>query len=676
MSRATKIATWTGLGLLTIVVVCIAALLAFDWNRIKPWINMRVSEAAGRPFAIHGDLGLTWQTPKGESGWRTWVPWPRLNAQEVTLGNPEWSKTPQMARVRELTFSVSPIPLLQHKIVIQSLALNNPQLSLERLEDGRNNWTFKQRSEQPSKWTLDLRRLVLNDGTVLVNDAVKRANLKVDINTLADGGEYQIGWRVAGTYNGEPASGNGRAGAILSLQQPDAKYPVEAKLRVGKTSIEAKGTLTEPRNLAALDLKLKFAGVSMAHLYPLIGVTLPETPPFSTEGRLFGTPRRGENKGGGNWTYEKFTGKVGNSDLSGTLRYQSRQTRPLLEGTVVSSLLNFNDLSALIGADSNASRAQRGVKTVQPENKVLPVETFKTERWTAIDADVQFTGRKIIRQQELPINNLVTRLQLKDGVLELAPLKFGVAGGNLVATIRLDGEKKPVQADMKLSARHLKLKELFPTLQSMQASFGEINGDAALKASGNSVAALLGSSSGDIRLVVNQGTISKFLLEAAGLNIGSLVLTQLFGDKQVTLNCAVSDFEVNKGVMHARAFVVDTRDATIYVNGDIKLAEEHLALTIHPESKGVRVISLRSPLFVNGPFKKPKVEIDKGTIALKAGSAIALGVLAPVAAALIPLVNVGPGEKSECGTLLAQAQENAQSLAGAGEKNHMDSSGK
>jgi len=674
MSRASRIAAGSGLAIVVVLLACVAALLSFDWNRVKPWISTRVSEATGRSFVIHGDVALTWHAPKGERGWRAWVPWPRLSAQDVTLANPPWAKTPQMARVREITFSIKPLPLLQQRLVIPSLALNNPQLSLERRADGRSNWTFKQQSGEPSAWKVDLQALVFNNGSIVVLDAVKRANLTIDINALKHGGAYQVGWRIGGMFNGEAASGTGRAGAVLSLQRPGAQYPVEAKLRVGKTNIDAKGTLTEPRRLAALDLKLKLSGVSMAHLYPLLGVTLPETRPYTTEGRLVGSPRRDGQ--GGDWSYEKFTGRVGSSDLSGTLRSQAPQAdrpRPLLQGAAVSRLLNFNDLSPLIGADSDASRAQRGVRTMQPEDKVLPVETFKTERWTAIDADVQFTGKKIIRQKELPINNLVTRLQLKDGVLSLAPLKFGVAGGSLTATLRLDSNKKPVQADMRMSARHLKLNELFPTLRSMQASLGEINGDAVLRANGNSVASLLGSANGDMRLVINQGTISKFLLEAAGLNIGSVVITRLFGDKQVALNCAVSDFEIRKGVMHTRAFVIDTRDATIYVKGDIRLGQEQLDLTVLPETKGVRLISLPAPLYVTGPFKKPPVGIDKAAVALRAGSAIALGILAPVASALIPLVNIGPGEHSECGTLLAQAT--AQALAGSGERSSMDSSG-
>ena len=136
------------------------------------------------------------------------------------------------------------------------------------------------------------------------------------------------------------------------------------------------------------------------------------------------------------------------------------------------------------------------------------------------------------------------------------------------------------------------------------------------------------------------------------MNVGSIIATQFFGDKQVKLHCAVNDFVVNKGVMQARAVVIDTEDATIYLNGDIDLAKEQHALMVKPQSKGVRLISLRSPLYVSGTFKKPQVGVDKGVVALKAGSALALGILAPVATALLPLVNVGPGAESECGKML------------------------
>ena len=653
MSRAKKIGLWGGGVLLAVLVLCVAALLSFDWNRAKPWVSTHVSEATGRTFAIQGNLGITWHAPPGDvPGWRSWIPWPRLTAQDVRFGNPEWAHAPLMVEAQQVTFSINPLPLIEKRIVIPTLSLDTPKLTLERQQDGRNNWTFGS-GGQPSAWKLDLQRLALHRGTIQIIDAIRDAKLDVKLDMLdeAHAEGYRIGWTLGGTLGGEKVEGRGKAGSILSLKDQSTEYPLEANVHVGKTTLQAKGTLTDPRKLAALDLQLKISGGSLSQLYPVFGVVLPQTRAYVTEGHLTGSP----NALGGSWKYEKFSGRIGASDIAGNLRYQARKPRPILEGAVESNYLNFSDLAPLIGADSKASKAERGDQTVQPPDKVLPVETFNNKRWTRIDTDVQFTGHRIVRKQQLPIDNLVTRVRLKDGMLSLAPLKFGIAGGKLVSNLTLNGNSTPIKADLKLSARHLALKRLFPKMMTMQSSLGEINGDAALSASGNSVADLLGSSNGEIKAVINQGTMSKLLLEEMGLNIGSVVVTQLFGDKQVQLNCAISDFNVENGVMHARAFVVDTEDATIHMEGIINLAKEQLALSIYPETKGLRLISLRSPLYVKGPFKNPKVEVDKGVLALKAGSALALGVLAPVAAALIPLVNVGPGEKSPCGTLLAQA---------------------
>ena len=85
---------------------------------------------------------------------------------------------------------------------------------------------------------------------------------------------------------------------------------------------------------------------------------------------------------------------------------------------------------------------------------------------------------------------------------------------------------------MKISARGLKLHEMFPnTSQPMHASVGQLHGDAALSGTGNSIAALLGSSNGEVNAVITQGSVSKLILEAMGLNIGGTVAAMLFGDR-------------------------------------------------------------------------------------------------------------------------------------------------
>ncbi|MES2319422.1 MAG: AsmA family protein [Pseudomonadota bacterium] len=641
--------------LIAIPAVALVVLLNYDWNRARPWLNAKTSEAIGRPFSIDGDLSLTWEKqamPERDKSWRDYIPWPHLVANDARIGNPK-GETGDMATVKQFSFSLSPLALLAKRIEIPLLRFASPNVSLLRSADGKNNWTFRH-EDKPSPWKLDLERVIFTKGVVRYKDALKKADLTIDIDNLNADPKYGVSWKARGSYNGAPASGSGKAGAVLSLKEQVTPYPLQADVHIGAVRIAIEGTLTKPSQLAAIDFRLKLAAPSMARLYPVLGIVLPETPAFHTEGQLTGTLARNNSL----WIYDKFNGKVGSSDIAGHLEYQVGKPRGKLSGKVVSKLLQFADLGPLVGADSNASKAARGVAPVQPPGKVLPVEPFRTERWMAIHADVEYKAERIIRDKQLPISKLSTHLTLQEGVLNLNPLNFDMAGGNLSSTIKLDGSgregKNAIRATAKISARHIRIKELFPTIAAMQATVGEINGDAKLSATGNSVASLLANSDGEVKSMINQGTVSKLLLEQMGLNIGNVILTKLFGDKQIQLNCMATDFGVTNGLMQTRMFVVDTDTAIITATGTINLSNEQINLTLRPESKGLRIFSLRAPLYVKGDFNAPKVSVDKGVLAMKAGGAIALGLAAPVAA-LIPLVNTGPGKDSRCAQLLASA---------------------
>uniref|UniRef100_UPI00047748F2 AsmA family protein n=1 Tax=Dyella ginsengisoli TaxID=363848 RepID=UPI00047748F2 len=72
MKRSRRIVAWTAgvVGALLVVLVLVAVF--FNWNSLKPFIDDKVSQAIGRPFAIHGDLTVDWRRPQDETGWRRW----------------------------------------------------------------------------------------------------------------------------------------------------------------------------------------------------------------------------------------------------------------------------------------------------------------------------------------------------------------------------------------------------------------------------------------------------------------------------------------------------------------------------------------------------------------------------------------------------------------------------
>ncbi|KVE74633.1 AsmA family protein [Burkholderia vietnamiensis] len=474
------------------------------------------------------------------------------------------------------------------------------------------------------------------------------------------GPTYAFGLKVDGRYKNVPVSGTGKVGGVLAVENATQPFPLQADVKAGDTRLAIVGTLTDPMHLAAIDLRLWLQGTSMSHLYQLTGITLPDTPPYATEGRLIGNFKQHAST----FRYENFNGRVGGSDLGGTLVWAQREPRPKLSGELVSNLLQFSDLAPVIGADTAASKAKRGDTTRQPADRVLPVATFRTERWSAIDADVKFTGRKLIKSPQLPITDLYTHILLQDGVLSLEPLRFGVAGGTLATDARLDGSRTPLKGRFTLAARHLKLKQLFPTQKVMQTALGEINGDASLSATGNSPAALAATSTGEVKALVTDGRISRLLMEAAGLNVANVVYEKLFGNRDVNINCAAIDFVAKDGMLDPKVFALDTDDALINVDGPINLRDESIDLKIHPHTKGFRVFSLRSPLYAKGTFKNPKVGVDAGALALRAGAMVGLGLINPFAA-LIPLIAPSNNRDVPCSELFGQmnaktAQKHAQ----------------
>ncbi|WP_053148010.1 AsmA family protein [Pseudomonas sp. P97.38] len=677
MTRTSKILAWSFACLVILLAVLVLVIAFFDWNRIKPTLNAKVSEELHRPFAINGNLAVVWQRELEEGGWRAWLPWPHVVAEDLSLGNPDWSKTPEMATLKRVELRISPLALLGRRVVIPRIDLTEPNASLQRLADGRANWTFqfdpKDPDAEPSSWTVDIGAIGFDKGHVTLDDQTLKTRLDVLIDPLGkpipfseivgdkaarkaqDLGavpqDYAFAFKVDGHYHGQALSGSGKVGGLLALQDAARPFPLQAQARIADTRVELAGTLTDPMSLGALDLQLKLAGKSLAQLYPLTGVTLPDSPPYATDGRLIA---KLHEPGGALFRYEDFNGKIGDSDIHGNLAYVAGQPRPKLSGALVSNQLLFSDLAPLIGADSNAEQKARGGASKQPADKVLPVEEFRTERWSAMDADVEFTGKRIVHSAQLPFTDLYTHLVLNDGQLSLEPLRFGVAGGRLDAQVRLNGHTRPLEGQAKLTARGFKLKQLFPGFEPMKTSFGELNGDADISGRGNSVAALLGTSNGTLKMLINDGAISRELMELAGLNVGNYVVGKIFGDKEVKINCAAADFDIKTGLATTRLFVFDTENAIIYIDGTANMATEQLDLTISPESKGWRLISLRSPLYVRGPFAKPSAGVKAVPLMLRGAGMVALGVIAAPAAGLLALVAPSGGEPNQCAPLLEQ----------------------
>jgi len=665
---------------LLLIVVLIVVIATFDWNRLKPTINQKVSTELNRPFAIRGDLGVVWARQKDETGWRSWIPWPHVHADDVVLGNPPDIPEITMVHLPRVEATLAPLALLTKTVYLPWIKLQKPDARLIRLSEKTNNWTFdfadskdKEADAKPSTWSFRLDNIIFDRGRIAIDDAVSKANLEIFVDPLGKAlpfsevtgakgkdekgkvGDYVFGLKAEGRYNEQPLKGSGKIGGMLALRGEGTPFPVQADFRSGNTRVAFVGTVSDPMKMGGVDLRLKFSGDSLGELYDLTGVLLPDTPPFETDGHLVAKidPEKSSV-----YDYRDFNGRIGDSDIHGSLTYSTGKPRPKLEGDMESKQLRLADLGPLIGVDSGkGTKAQKVRKEAPPSGKVLPNDRFETDKWDVMDADVRFKGRRIEHGSSLPLSDLSTHIILKNADLQLKPLKFGMAGGTISANIKLEGDKKPMRGEADIQARRLKLKQLMPDVELMQKTLGEMSGDATIRGTGNSVAALLGNGNGNLKLLMNDGLVSRNLMEILGLNVGNFLVGQIFGDDEVRVNCAAANIDLVNGVARPQIFAFDTENAVINITGTASMASEQLDLTINPESKGIRIVTLRSPLYVRGSFKDPDAGVKAGPLIARGAVAAALATLVTPAAALLALISPSEGQANQCQVILSQMKK-------------------
>jgi uncharacterized protein involved in outer membrane biogenesis len=622
---------WTALALVLVVACAIVALYAAGLNGLRGPISRFTTDNTGRELRIEGDFRPVW----------SWLH-PRLRAERISFANPDWAKERYLFTADAAEVTISFLPLLIGRVVLPEVHLERPRVALQVNREGLKTWVLK--PEEPHQESrVFIRRLTLDHGTLLYDDAQRDIAIEAALATDQTGIEFS----TKGRYNGLDLTASGHGGPVLALRDDDGTpYPLKGQAKIGNTAAEVDGSITELVGLSGMDMQIHLRGKSMEELYKIIGVAFPTTHPYDTRGRLVRTDRFVR--------YEKFVGTVGKSDLAGTLEVDVGGDRPVMKGELVSKLLDLSDLGTVVG-------------TQQPSKKgVLPDAPFDAQRWKSVDADVGIRAAKLQRPQQLPLEDLHTRIRMQDAVLTLDPLEFGIAGGKLAGTIRLDGRSgDTIRADTRLQARKLEFGKLFPTVKVARASVGDLNGAIELSGHGNSVARMLGTANGKIGVFMDSGSVSELLMKMVAIDIWGITRVKLEGDRQIPIRCVVGDFGVKDGVMQTNALVFDTGVVSVQGTGTVNLNQESLNLTLHPEPKDGSVASLRSPLHIQGTFSDPKVRPNVGSMVARGAGAIALALVNPLLA-VIPLIDEGPGKDSPCGELIAGLTSSAQSAASGG----------
>ena len=650
MRRALKIIA----GLFAVLIIAIVAVIMFfDWNMVRSTVAGRLSESAGRKVAIEGDLRVQYTWP------------PRITAERITLANAEWSREPLMVSIDRLDFLIKPLELLRGRIVLPELRLDAPKIVLERNPEGKANWEFNadpvadaatpdERGDFPVIGLLEI-----NNGALIYRDAPQKIDIDAKIASASGSGSdgtRPVAVEASGTMRGQKMLLKAQGGSLLSLRNENEPYPLSIDVRIGDTRASLDGKLAEAMSFGGLDAKFAIAGPNPALLVPILGIPIPQLPPYELTGTL--------RQEGAVWSYRGFKGKVGDSDLAGDISVDTGRERPFIEANLVSNRLDLDDIGLIVGAPPSpeqavSARQKEVAARAAGSDRLLPDAPLQIDEVRAVDAKVSFKGKKV-GTPDLPLGDLNLALDLKDGVLRLNPLDVSVAGGRLNSVIAIDARKDVVVTDYDIRLRGFDLAQLVASANPPGAgASGKIEGRAKFRTWGNTLRRAFATADGDVTLMMDTGLMSNLLLEAIGLDLGEALIYYLGKDRLSEVRCFVADFGWKDGLLFSRTFVLDTSDTLITGKIDVNFKDAGLRGRIAPEPKDVSILSARVPINIGGRLKNPQVTPDVAMLAARGGAAVALGALLTPFASILAFIEPGTGKDSNCAGLLSEAHGKA-----------------
>jgi hypothetical protein len=628
------------------VLFLIVALIWFwNWDWFIPVIDSEASAAIGRKVTIqHLQVSLGRITQATVTG--------------VAIANPEgFSRTnPDLATIDRIVFDADLMGYIRNRIwLFPVIEIDHPAADVRELPDGSGNYRLHLANRSGNSGSPpQIGRMVIKDGAASIVMPDRKTDFNLTIQTQAASAGDEIVVNAHGTYSGQPVTGRFVGGALLSLRDPSNPYPVDLHIQNGATQVALTGTIRQPLTFGGADLKLSFSGQDMADLYPLTGLAIPATPPYSISGRLDYSKSQ--------IRFENFDGRLGSSDLEGTIIEQPGAERPLVTANLTSRRVDLTDLGGFIGAtpgktttpgQDEATKDKMAQANASPT--LLPDQPINLPKINIANVELHYTGEHIINR-DVPLDNVVIALSLENGKIRLHPLSFAVGTGSISSNVDLNPIEGVLHTNAKIEFRQLPLARLMASTHAF-AGDGVVGGAAHLTGSGDSMAQILGHGNGGLQLFMNQGgDVSALLVDLAGLQVGDAVLSALGIPNKTKIQCLVSDFTLTDGIVNTKALLIATSEANILGAGTVDLTNEKLALALRTQATHFSIFSLSTPININGTMKHPSVLPAAGPLAARAGSAIGLGILFPPLA-LLPTIRLGLGDKNACNDTLTSLHQ-------------------
>lgn len=179
-----------GVFLLVVVMTALAAPFIVNWNQYRDNIESYGRKITGRDVAVNGAISARL------------FPWPNLVLHDVSLGNPKGDTGAPVLSAEKISMQLNLSGLLAGDIFVESVEVDQPIITLTRIDAEHVNWVFQPEQSMRDSKLLDhvkLDKINIVNGTLNLQDKQHGFSTSLsDINTALSAPELLGPWRVQG----------------------------------------------------------------------------------------------------------------------------------------------------------------------------------------------------------------------------------------------------------------------------------------------------------------------------------------------------------------------------------------------------------------------------------------------------------------------------------------------
>jgi hypothetical protein len=247
-------------------------------------------------------------------------------------------------------------------------------------------------------------------------------------------------------------------------------------------------------------------------------------------------------------------------------------------------------------------------KTVRTE-PLFSKEPFDLSGLKTVDLDLEIAVHKL-SSIESSLENIVSHIFLKNGKLDIKPVKLTVDGDVLNAIGMIDSSAKPATTSLLITGEDIDLGLLLENPATKQSNIrGVMTARADMNSRGQSPADLAANLDGHIYLVAENAKINKGSLNLINVDVLGFVISNLVSlNKDANIACTIFSMDFNKGIGKTDLFLMDTPDNLIRVDADVDFVNETMDIAILSEYK-IKLFKKGKPMKIYGPISNPTYEV-------------------------------------------------------------------